>query len=431
MNICPGEKQLQNSCHFIEALLGLAYADINSQMRNSEQTETQVKWISDDTLEITGTSLDKKKEPKEGTKLKALLELVKKKKPNFPESHIRHSIELLKLIPCDGNKRPCSRNAKEMYLMEEEDLGTKSQGIRKFILRLKGKDEGIEGNLKYLKKKIENKYSAFEYHIEEKNQTPERNNQNIEKLLCSLDCQTQKETFQYRTRDNGNRRGVFLIQAKKIMQPWFLWRLTKLIGDFENAQIIKTQIDFTMRGRFDNFWQKIAQDIGIRGDVDRQIIIEKLTDYHKTKSVVLVVKRFEYLADNQFEELSNFCSDLFRSISDISRTNVENRRLWFVLFLVSNGSKYTNNHNQDVEYPIGLELKEIQLTEVENWLTENQDTFNESDYDLNAGYEMVAGYENMPDVPKCPHDLIDDICKNVFKLNNGIADVEHYWEKFA
>ncbi len=426
MKICTGEKHLQNSCHFVEVLLELAYADIDTQMYNSEQKEVQVKWISDDTLEITGTSFDKKNKPKEGTTLNALLELVKKNKSNFPESHIRNSINLLNSIPCDGNKKTCSRNAREMYLMEEEDLPTKSQGIRKFILRLKGKDEGRNGNLQYIKKKIENKYSDFEYHIEDKNQTPDRNNQNIEKLLCSLDCETQKRTFQDRTRDHDNRRGVFLVKAEKIIQPWFLWRLTKLIGDFENAQIIKTQIDSTMRFRFDNFWQNFAYNLGIKGNVDRQVIIEKLTDYHKTKSVVIVVKRFEDLADNQFEELSSFWSDLFRSISDISRTSVEKRKLWFVLFLVSNEKNYTNNNNQaDKEYPIPLELREIQTAEVENWLTENEDAFQASNYDLDVGYEMLDYH------PTHPHSLIDDICRNVFKLNNGIADVEHYWKQFA
>ena len=45
-----------------------------------------------------------------------------------------------------------------MYLMEVDVLPTKSQGIRKFTLRLKGKDEGIQGNLQYIKEKIENKY---------------------------------------------------------------------------------------------------------------------------------------------------------------------------------------------------------------------------------------------------------------------------------
>ena len=64
MKICTGEKHLQNSCHFVEVLLELAYADIDTQMHDSELKEVQVKWIYDDTLEITGTSFDKKKKPK-------------------------------------------------------------------------------------------------------------------------------------------------------------------------------------------------------------------------------------------------------------------------------------------------------------------------------------------------------------------------------
>ncbi|WP_375511798.1 hypothetical protein [uncultured Nostoc sp.] len=420
--LCIGDKHLQNSCHFLKALLELAYADLNAQMHDSEPEKVQVKWISDDTLEITGTSLDKKNNTKEGTTLKALFKLLEKSKPNFPEQHIRNSIELLKLIRCDEKERDCSINSTEMHIMQEEDLPTKSQGIRKFKLRLKGKNEGITGNLKYIKEKIEKEYANFEYHIEDKNTSPERNNQNIEKLLCSLDCQTQKNTFQNNiyNQNNGNRRGVFLIQAEKIIQPWFLWRLTKLIGDFENAQIIQIQVDWNVRIEFDNFWQNIAQNIGIKGNVGRKVIIEQLTDYHKTKSVVIVIKRFEDLAGNQVEQLSAFWSELFKSISNISRTNLEKRKLWFVLFLVR-----SNENNQDTEYPIALELKQIQQKEVENWLNENQDAFLESNYDLDMGYKMLNS------LATTPHGLIDDICRDVFKLNNGIADVEHYWKKFA
>lgn len=325
--LCIGDKHLQNSCHFLKALLELAYADLNVQMHDSEQEKVQVKWISDDTLEITGTSLDKKNNTKEGTTLKALFKLLEKSKPNFPEQHIRNSIELLKLIRCDENERDCSINSTKRHIMQEEDLSTKSQGIRKFKLRLKGKTEGITGNLKYIKEKIEKEYANFEYHIEDKNKSPERNNKNLEKLLCSLDCQTQKNTFQTNiyNQNNGNRRGVFLIQAEKIIQPWFLWRLTKLIGDFDNAQIIQIQVDWNVRIEFDNFWQNIAQNIGIKGNVGRKVIIEQLTDYHKTKSVVIVIKRFEDLADNQFEQLSAFWSELFKSISNISRTNIDKK----------------------------------------------------------------------------------------------------------
>ena len=151
-----------------------------------------------------------------------------------------------------------------------------------------------------------------------------------------------------------------------------------------------------------------------------------MTDYHQTKSVVIVIKRFDELPDNKFSELSNFWAELLKKINNIERENIKKKKFWFILFLVSNKKNCTNNKSQDIKYhPIDLDFTEITGTELENWLGRNQSDFKERNYNLDAVYEIADN------LPTNPYYLIDDICKYVFKLENGIAEVEHYWKNFV
>jgi|GEM_PF-5017394 len=75
---------------------------------------------------------------------------------------------------------------------------------------------------------------------------------------------------------------------------------------------------------------------------------------------------------------------------------------------------------------IEIEFIKFLQQDIENWLDENQSNLKEENFDADIKPEMINYLlKQESDI------LLDEICKNVFKLNNGIADVEDYWRKFA
>ncbi|MBD2596518.1 hypothetical protein H6G74_19590 [Nostoc spongiaeforme FACHB-130] len=334
------------------------------------------------------------------------------------------------------------RRIHEIDIIDDKRKDNK-QGSNRWIFSLKlphDKDK-IDENLQHLHSQWTKKSPEKSKALAEKNKLITDNaqstnkfigriNEDIAQLISSLDCKSQKEMFLEKVcnENNGNRRGCFIIKAEKAIQPWFLWCLTKLIGDSEDAKIIRANIDFLVRQNFDNyFWQTFANSVGVKDNLDRRMVIEKLTEFHKTSSVVIVINNFDDLADTHFHALINFRNELFTEISNISRTTLQKIKLWFVIFLVSSNNSdinFINNNNQNTEYPIELKLREIQALEVENWLNVNQKALKKSNYNLEIGYEIVVAS------PTNPHSLIDELCKYVFNLNKGILGIEDYWSRF-
>lgn len=263
------------------------------------------------------------------------------------------------------------------------------------------------------------------------NETTDQSNQNIEKLLCSLDCKEQKNNFKKKisVHPDKNRRGVFLIDSNSEKnQPWFLWSLGKSIGGFDNAKKIFTQFDITTKKHLNNFWKQFHPHIGakINDNIDCETVVQGLTDIYKTKSIIIVVRRFK---PAHFNYLSNFWSNLFDRIISIPKTEIQRNKLCLVLFLIPEDNeleKYNIENNENQKYPITvLRLTNILKEEVENWLDDNDDELKKSIYDLDKGYEILD------DLSSNPYYLIDEISLHVLKKNNGIVGVEHYWNEFA
>ncbi|MDJ0532259.1 MAG: hypothetical protein QNJ70_07130 [Xenococcaceae cyanobacterium MO_207.B15] len=356
---------------------------------------------------------------------------------NNHSSEIENYLETIKNKKNQTNKLLFKLSILEI-LVDRRKKDCKS-GIWKFDLKLPSKE--IAENLEYFcdkwdkvrpakSKKISDKskkLSSRKYKTQLINTGINTIHECIVNVLGSLDCESQERRFLEKVcDDNNNKRGVFCIRAEKNIQPWFLWRLTRLIGDYENAKLIRTKIDYTVKHDFNNFWQKFSQYIKITGELKRSIVIERLTDYHQTKSVVIVVNRFDELPEKHFFELLDFWNELLKKIDNIQRTNIQKKKSWFVLFLVSNNINCTNNKNENTKSSIiDLSFTEITEKELDNWLSRNQNSLKERNYNLEAGYEIA----NNP--PINPYDLIDDICCHVFQLNNGIAEVEHYWKNIS
>lgn len=421
---CRGEKHKYKSCFLVHVLLKLAYENQNLQSPDSEQEEVQVYWESSNTLKITGKNPDKKGTIREGTTKKALLNLVGE--DDFTESDIRNSIVLLKSVPCHQNKDSSSKN-KSSSILEEYKLPTLSQGIREFKLRIKGKQETLSENLKYVKKCIEKEHGKFKYSIQDENKTSPQNYQKLAKILSSLDCETQKQKFkEWINKKNNmkNRRGVFLVRTNyETMQNWFLWSLSKHIGGCDNAKKIITKINFEAKLDFNKFWQQFTPYIGAKKNenVDREIVIQNLTSFYRTESVIIFIKGYQ---GRFLQELSDFWSKLFEEIIRLKKGEIELQKLCLIIFLLPDCQQREPNPIEPQRYPILLEFNEIPNTELAQWLIKQQEEYKDEIYQWERGLTYLENFSSHP------HTLIDEICKDIFKLKDGIAEVERCWKNF-
>ena len=436
--VSKGEKPLQNSCHFVEALLKLA---CGSNAKTYDSEEVRVYWFSYDIIEITGTSLDKKKNPKEGIKLKNLLKLVREDNKDFPEAHIRNSIDLLKKVDCDKNEE--SSNTNQTYIIEEEELPTISQGIRKFKLKLKGKKKSLKENLKYLKECIKKQHSNFYYHTEDENAGDKNENTDPEKrrrkaadILRSFDCVNQESMS--KPKIVKDKMGIFPTQVKeKELELWFRWRLTKCMGDFEKIKKITINIDFSIAHDFNQFWHKFGKYIGEKNNLNRKKVIDELVELCETQPVLIIINNVtnlylkkQPLASSE-ENIFNFFYHLFNSFRSNKNKSYKS---YLVVFLVE-GKKKSQNINQEYSNQINNyspkeDIIELQFTDflqedIESWLTENERKLGEEGFCANIEPGKMEYLLQQDSIT-----LLDEVCQKVFNLE-GILDVEHYWKNIA
>lgn len=427
-NLCKGKKHKRSAYALVESVLKPAYEDCqrgeasnpNLQEDDSTEVPVQFKWTNKKTLEITGRNKDRGGILQTGTTMKALMELVSHNK-QFEEKNTRNAIDLLKSVHCLKNQGSHSTDTNQ-YIMEETSTESlKSQGIRVFKLKLKGEDETLVENLKYFKECISKEYGEFPYDIEDENTSINQDPEKLEELLSSLDCEKQKDKFKNNIdldRNIKKIKRVFLIHSNyEKAYDWYLWSLSKHLRNSDNAKKIIINIDVQVRRNFDNFWEKFAEYIGLNKNVNRQTIIKKLINLYQTKSIIIVIKNYP---DSFLSKLSEFWSELFNQIISISN----DKKLRLVIFLLSEVYETTEN-NENQENPTSLEFGEIPEKEVNDWLDLKENIYKKSDYDWKAGHEHLGNFG------KHPYHLIDDICKYVLKLNNGIAEVERYWKNFS
>lgn len=213
--------------------------------------------------------------------------------------------------------------------------------------------------------------------------------------------------------------GLFLIQAHTSMRKWFIWRLTKCMGDVEKIKIIPIKITPILLCNLNNIWGEIGKSIGLTGDIDETTLAKVLIDYSKKQAIIIVIDKFEQFnnPNTQKNHLNQFLkswSNIFKKFEEIDRTKNEP----FVLFFV--GNKVIT---RDIEALI-FDLTKIQNSEIKfnSWEREYREKLEKRfNWSQQLKSKIVFNEE--------PYSLVQEICSNVFDVN--IVDVQHHWEKMV
>ncbi|MDJ0798287.1 MAG: hypothetical protein QNJ51_15955 [Calothrix sp. MO_167.B12] len=264
--------------------------------------------------------------------------------------------------------------------------------------------------------------------VSRQNKNPAINvNHKVAELLCLLNCAEQEEKFRNTIRCHKG--GVFLVQAnKKILQNWLVYRLAKCIQDFGNAEKFSIKINLEVRINFNNFWKEFKK-LDSEDNLNRETVIQRLAEFCKTKSVIIVIDGFSSLGSEQVH-LYNFWSTLVNKVNSIPNRSFRSH----LIFLLVGTDRYTvlNNDNNDNSYseikykiiPLKL-LEEISDNEVEFWLNNNQvyEELNQRGFDVQS---FVSN--KIPYLAKEPDRRLEEICESVFQIEDDITEIERYWK---
>ncbi len=252
-------------------------------------------------------------------------------------------------------------------------------------------------------------------------------NHKVAELLCLLNCTEQEEKFKNTIRCHKG--GVFLVQAnKKILQNWLVYRLAKCIQDFGNAEKFSIKINLEVRINFNNFWKEFKK-LDSEDNLNRETVIQRLAEFCKTKSVIIVIDGFSSLGSEQVH-LYNFWSNLVNKVNSIPNRSFRSHLIFLLvetdIYTMLNNENMDNISNEITSNIIPLELlTEISNDEVEFWLNNNQvyEELNQRGFDVQS---FVSN--KIPYLAKEPDRRLEEICESVFQIEDDITEIERYWK---
>lgn len=237
-------------------------------------------------------------------------------------------------------------------------------------------------------------------------------------LLRSFDCREQEKSIIDELENNC--RGFFIIQAHTSMQKWFIWRLTKCMGDFDKIKKIQIKLNPILLSDVNNIWGEIGKYIGLTSNINRQSLAEKLIDYSKRQAIIIVIDKFEYFnkQKTQYNHLNQFLdswSDIFKQFQHIDRTKDEP----FALFLVEN-EVITQNEGKIEPYIFNLTRIPESQRKFNSWEQEHRKK-------LKKQFNWSKDLKSEIRFNEEPYSLVQEICSNVFKLDID-GEIKQYWQ---
>ncbi|MEC4891743.1 MAG: hypothetical protein SAL07_00190 [Oscillatoria sp. PMC 1051.18] len=249
----------------------------------------------------------------------------------------------------------------------------------------------------------------------------------ITDLLWTLNCRQQEAYFgdslQYL-----QPAGTFLVRASDFkLQKYLVKRLARQIPHFQNAYCQPLVVPaHQMRRNFEYFWGELATKF--ETEPNRNDIITAISKKCKNQTVILALYNIHILDDAKLLDLRNFWSELVENVRSQKRRSSSSH---LVLFLTEEiGDKqypFETVSNFDIESPcnplILPQLEDISQGDTRVWL--NQDSIYQSL--LNSlGSKTIESL--LEDISQCnPNNILDYICWGC-GLENGVAEIEQYWE---
>jgi hypothetical protein len=242
--------------------------------------------------------------------------------------------------------------------------------------------------------------------------------QQVTELLWTLDCVHQEAAF--KCAPHASNCSIFIVQASDLkLQKWLVKRFTR---DYQNARKYRFVAPaHTMRWDFNGFWQDLSKALNTTTTTPDEVV-ERLCELAQTQPVFIAVYGLQGLEATRNHLLQDFWQPLSQKFCAQMPKSFRSK---LVLFLTEE-STASNPFSDRPDLSLLPPLTEILGNEVSQWLGRD-DVYTLLSQTIEADYIESLVQSATFSWQTHPTNVLDQICF-AFKLENGIADIESYWE---
>ena len=412
------DKPRKRAIRVLEFLLSVASKDTN----NPQEKKVSASWISKTELKVTTTLNELEAAINDSNNTQIDNHQITKK-------NIRNSFYFFfeaGLAEDERSKIKTATGTRKFFL-------TTNSNCWELKLKFPPKCETCEDKSKYAKKELENCHNRHkkgssrdtDNKIQPTNNPTDPNKiWQAAELLRSFDF--TEEEGRIKTQLEQHSRGFVLIQAHTAMQQWFIWRLTKCMGDFERIKKIRIQLTSIYQDNFDYICEEIGRHIGLERNVNKEILTKYLIEFSATQPIIIVIDELEKIyhknkiSSHYLDHFFDFWSDIFKHFKDIDTNNDR----YFILFLVEKKRRTKGKNKGEA---IILNLTEILKAEnkFNLWETEHRKEL-ENQFNWDKKFKNEIANKIVSDDE--PYSVVRKICSNVFNCNID-GEIQRYWDE--
>ncbi|MFP4338623.1 MAG: hypothetical protein ACLFQP_11910, partial [Halothece sp.] len=248
------------------------------------------------------------------------------------------------------------------------------------------------------------------------------------------DQQTKFESYRSKT----GKTAAFLITDNRVkLQRWLVKRLACTIRGFHQATRISIRA-YEIRPNFQNFLDDIAKQLNLSENtqITEDNVIKQICLLCKTKLVILAVYEINILNTSQSQDTLNRLLSFWKKLVEEADSQKWHRRSRLILFLTEHSAceypfevknDFDPNHT-DIPVRLGKSAQ-INRQEVKIWL--DSDPIFEPLCQIIGENQADSFLEIVESLPSSETEIdMDFICQNC-GLEEGVAQIEHYWELTA
>lgn len=253
----------------------------------------------------------------------------------------------------------------------------------------------------------------------------------VTECLWELDCESQCQTFSSTPR--SRRATAFVVQAKDTrIQHWLVKRLVHQIPNVANAKVFPFVVPthpMWKNRNFDELWLDLARKLQCAADP--ATVIAALVQVYQTKPIIIAMYGWSGMTRSQKlqqQVLNELWKPLVQAVGALETQPIRSR---IILFLAEGCEPSPPNSLResgagDLVLPTCLApLTEITSDQVAKWI-ESDRVFPVLSQLMSAENLEILIREEILEWNSDPAYAIEQICY-IFKLENGIADIEAEW----
>ena len=242
--------------------------------------------------------------------------------------------------------------------------------------------------------------------------------QQVADLLWTLDCVHQEFAFQ--RSPNASNCSVFIVQASDLkLQKWLVKRFTR---EYQNAQKYHFVAPaHTMRWDFSGFWQDFEKRLNT-ATATSDDVMQRLCELAQTQPVFIAVYGLKGLEETRNQLLKDFWHPLSQKFCSQTAKSFRSQLFLFLTEEITESNPFSDRPDLTLLPP----LNEILGSEIKHWFGRD-DVYTPLSQIIGEDCVEVLVQSATSNWDTNPIKVLDQICF-AFRLENGIAEVESYWE---